>query len=139
MDFDRLVGSVYDEAMGRIQAAQAQAAQVVSTEQLPPPSTGTTFVISSGGQFVTATVNGTTNEIAITTVGTVVTFAFASGFFLKGYNDAAAIRGRIAAAAKASPAITGAVIPLAKITGGGADGSITVNAEGIVTAYVAPT
>lgn len=40
----------------------------------------------------------------------------------------------------ATPAsITPATIPLAKITGGGADGSITVNAEGIVTGYVAPT
>ena len=53
--------------------------------------------------------------------------------------NAATARGGLGAAAKASPAIVGAVIPLAKITGGGVDGSITVNAEGIVTAYVAPT
>lgn len=43
------------------------------------------------------------------------------------------------AASKANPAIVAATIPLAKITGGGADGSITVNAEGIITAYTAPT
>jgi|SRR6185436_14512191 len=54
-----------------------------------------------------------------------------------GANNAAGARGNLGAAAKA--AITGATIPLAKITGGGTDGSITVNADGIVTGYVAPT
>lgn len=54
-------------------------------------------------------------------------------------SNAATARSNLGAAAKASPAIVGATIPLAKITGGGVDGSITVNAEGIVTAYVAPT
>lgn len=53
--------------------------------------------------------------------------------------NAATFRTAVSAAAKASPAIVAATIPLFKITGGGADGSITVNAEGIVTAYVAPT
>lgn len=53
--------------------------------------------------------------------------------------NAATARSNLGAAAKASPAIVAATIPLAKITGGGVDGSITVNAEGIVTAYVAPT
>lgn len=51
--------------------------------------------------------------------------------------NAATARGAIGAAQAQS--IAGATIPLAKITGGGADGSITVNAEGVVTAYVAPT
>lgn len=40
-------------------------------------------------------------------------------------------------AAKAS--ITSDTIPLAKITGGGADGSISVSADGVITAYVKPT
>jgi len=53
--------------------------------------------------------------------------------------NGSAMRSAIGAAAKASPAIVAATIPLAKITGPGADGSISVNAEGIVTAYVAPT
>ncbi len=40
-------------------------------------------------------------------------------------------------AAKAS--ITGATLTLAKVTSGGANGSITINTEGIVTGYTAPT
>ncbi len=54
-----------------------------------------------------------------------------------GATTAASARSNLGAAAKV--AITGATIPLAKITPGGTDSSITVNAEGIVTAYVAPT
>lgn len=54
-------------------------------------------------------------------------------------SNAAALRTAAGAAAAANPAIVGAVIPLAKITGGGADGSITVSTEGIITAYTAPT
>jgi len=56
-----------------------------------------------------------------------------------GANAAAGARTNLGAAAAANPAITGATIPLAKITGGGTDGSITVSAEGIITAYVLPT
>lgn len=37
------------------------------------------------------------------------------------------------------PGVLAHVIPLAKLTGGGANGSITVNAYGIVTAYTDPT
>jgi len=37
------------------------------------------------------------------------------------------------------PGVTAHTIPLAKLTSGGANGSITVNAFGIVTAYVDPT
>jgi len=133
MNFDLLS----DELLGRIQATQAAEAALISSSQLPPPTSGTTFVISSGGSYVAATATGTANEVSITTVGSTITFALDAGNFLKGYNDAAAIRGRISAPAKA--AITGTTIPLAKITGGGTDGSITVSAEGVVTAYVAPT
>lgn len=46
---------------------------------------------------------------------------------------------RTAIGVDAPVAITGATIPLAKITVLGADGSITVNANGRVSAYVAPT
>ena len=53
--------------------------------------------------------------------------------------DKPTTRGNLEAARRATPPITAGTIPLAKITPGGADGSITVNAEGIVTAYVAPT
>lgn len=56
-----------------------------------------------------------------------------------GANSASGARSNLGAAAKANPAIAAATIPLAKITGGGTDGSITVNAEGIITAYTAPT
>jgi hypothetical protein len=52
---------------------------------------------------------------------------------------AATARGAMGAAAAASPAIVADTIPLAKITTLGTDGSITVNAEGIVIAYVKPT
>jgi hypothetical protein len=35
--------------------------------------------------------------------------------------------------------VTGATVPLAKITSGGTDGSLTFNADGKITAYTAPT
>lgn len=60
-----------------------------------------------------------------------------SGTLTMVVNNAATARSAIGAAAAQS--IVGTTIPLAKITGGGVDGSITVNAEGVVTAYVAPT
>ena len=50
-----------------------------------------------------------------------------------------AVLGNAEASLRANPAITPATITLAKITPGGTNGSITVNAEGIVTGYVAPT
>lgn len=60
-----------------------------------------------------------------------------SGTLTMAVVNAATARGAIGAAE--AQAIAGATIPLAKITGGGTDGSITVNAEGVVTAYTAPT
>lgn len=78
------------------------------------------------------------SSISISGGSTGYTFGTSPSFTMA-VSSAATARGAIGAAAKASPAITGASIPLAKITGPGADGSITVNAEGIVTAYVAPT
>jgi hypothetical protein len=53
--------------------------------------------------------------------------------------DPSTTRNNLEAARRATPAIAGVTIPLAKITGGGTDGSITVNSEGIVTAYTLPT
>lgn len=116
-----------------------EANNTVAESELPPPTSGQTFVVSEGGTYVSKDATGTANEIAINSTSTTITFAFDAAFFLKSYNTATAIRGRIEAAAKANPAIIAATIPLAKITGGGVDGSITVNAEGIVTAYLSPT
>lgn len=78
-------------------------------------------------------------SISISGGSTGYTFTGTSPNFTMTLSSGSTVRSAISAAAKASPAITGATIPLAKITGPGADGSITVNTEGIVTAYVAPT
>ena len=87
-------------------------------------ATGTSItIVSGGGAGFSITPSGTPGQLSLSV----------------GVSNAATARGALNAAEKATPAITGAVIPLAKITGGGADGSLTVNAEGIVTAYVAPT
>lgn len=43
------------------------------------------------------------------------------------------------AALRANPSVTPAVIPLAKLTPGGANGSITINEDGVIIAYVIPT
>ena len=56
----------------------------------------------------------------------VMTITSASGF-------------RAAIGTDAPTSITAHTIPIAKITGGGTDGSITVNANGRVSAYVDPT
>lgn len=54
-----------------------------------------------------------------------------------GASNAAIARSNLGVDAPVS--ITADTVPLAKITGGGTDGSITVNAQGRVTAYVKPT
>lgn len=76
---------------------------------------------------------------AVTLPGLVLTTPLGVASGGTGANSASGARSNLGAAAKASPAIVAATIPLAKITGGGTDGSLTVNTEGIVTAYVAPT
>ena len=87
-------------------------------------ATGTSItIVSGGGAGFSITPSGTPGQLSLSV----------------GVSNATTARGALNAAEKATPAITGAVIPLAKITGGGADGSLTVNAEGIVTAYLAPT
>ena len=100
--------------------AQVQAGAVTSIGG----ATGTSItIVSGGGAGFSITPSGTPGQLSLSV----------------GVSNATTARGALNAAEKATPAITGAVIPLAKITGGGADGSLTVNAEGIVTAYVAPT
>jgi hypothetical protein len=91
-----------------------------------------TFVGKGQTQFTStdSTVAGSGVGLQLAGPGSAVVITVTSG---------SAMRSAIGAAAKASPAIVAATIPLFKITGGGADGSITVNAEGIVTAYVLPT
>lgn len=91
-----------------------------------------TFVSKGQTQFVS-----TSSSLAASGVGMTISGSIGSGTIT--ISSAATFRSAISAAAKASPALAPAVIPLAKITGGGTDGSITVNAEGIVTAYTAPT
>lgn len=91
-----------------------------------------TFVSKGQTQFVS-----TSSSLAASGIGMTITGSIGSGTIA--ITSAASFRSAIGAAAKANPAIAPATIPLAKITGGGTDGSITVNAEGIVTAYVLPT
>lgn len=91
-----------------------------------------TFVGKGQTQFVS-----TSSSLSASGVGMTITGSIGSGTIA--ISNAVSFRGAIGAAAKATPAIVGATITLAKITGGGTDGSITVNAEGIVTAYVQPT
>jgi len=91
-----------------------------------------TFVGKGQTQFVS-----TSSSLSASGVGMTITGSIGSGTI--SITSASSFRSAISAAAKASPAIVGATITLAKITGGGTDGSITVNAEGIVTAYVQPT
>lgn len=85
------------------------------------------------GQGFTTPVPGSTT---ITTLVAGVTFGAGPGYVFA-ISSASSFRGAIGAAAKSS--ITGTTLTLAKITGPGTDGSITISAEGVVTAYVAPT
>lgn len=114
--------------------AQTQAG-VSSTIFQAAPVTGGAVTSIGGATGGTITINSSAPDgISITPTGLPGTLTLTVVV-----TNAATARAALGAAAKASPAITAAIIPLAKITGGGADGSITVNAEGIVTAYVAPT
>jgi len=91
------------------------------------------------GEPVPFTLDGTTDEIQVVIGTDTITFQFPTGFIFKDANTPILARGAIEAARRATPAISAGTIPLAKITPGGADGSIVVNAEGIITAYTAPT
>lgn len=91
-----------------------------------------TYVGKGGTQFVST-------DSAVSGSGVGLQLAGPGSSVVITVTNAATFRSAVSAAAKASPAIVAATIPLFKITGGGADGSISVNTEGIVTAYVAPT
>lgn len=56
-----------------------------------------------------------------------------------GTNAVTAASARTQLGAAAAQSIAADTIPLAKITGGGADGSLTVTAEGTISGYVKPT
>lgn len=91
-----------------------------------------TYVGKGQTQFVS-----TSSSLSATGVGMTISGSIGSGTI--SISSATTFRSAINAAAKASPAGAPAVIPLAKITGGGTDGSISINSEGVVTAFVAPT
>lgn len=91
-----------------------------------------TFVGAGGTNF-----NATGASLTATGDGLEITGTTGAGVI--NVTSPSALRAAAEAARVATPAIVAATIPLAKITGGGVDGSISVNVEGIVTAYVAPT
>lgn len=119
----------FDFLQGGAQKAQqaAQAALVGDPSGLGNVVGATTQIVGfdSGGQPIPIGVQGDTNGVNLTFSGSTLTATLS--------------RNIATLAAAASPALTPATIPLAKITGLGADGSITVNADGIITAYVLPT
>lgn len=93
---------------------------------------GRTFVAFDQSQPVSdqsaVSLAGLTNGLTFSGTTSTVSFSVTS---------AATFRSAIGAAA--STGIVGVTLTLAKITGGGTDGSITLTAEGTVSAYVAPT
>jgi len=91
------------------------------------------------GELVPLKLEGAANEIALSSGTNTLTIQFAAGFILKGKNTPTLARAALEAAERATPAIAAVTLPLAKITPGGGDGSLTINTEGIVTAYVPPT
>lgn len=134
------------------QLAQPQVAGATVVSALPGPddplSQDGSLVEFSGHLYVydesAQTWNSATGSVAsVDASGGATGYTFtggpitSSGTLTMSVSSQATARGAIGAAQAQS--IAGATIPLAKITGGGVDGSITVNAEGVVTAYVAPT
>jgi hypothetical protein len=95
-------------------------------------TTGRTFVAFGESQPV-----GDTTSVAIAGASNGLTFAGTSSALTFTVTGAATFRAAIGAPAAAS--IVATTLTLAKITGGGADGSLTLSSEGVVTAYVAPT
>ena len=73
----------------------SDAVDIISPSELPPPTTSGAVIVSVNGSYQTGSIVGTTNEVAVVQNGTTLTVSFASGLFLKGYNDAAAIRTRL--------------------------------------------
>jgi len=116
----------------KVQAAQINGLQTQIQAAADSLTQLQTFVGKGNTQFVS-----TADTLAASGVGMTISGSIGSGTIT--ITSASSFRSAISAAAKASPAIVAATVPLAKITALGTDGSITVNAEGIVTAYVAPT
>lgn len=117
---------------------QESIAADVATDDTGEPITQ---IQSPGGDITVSTAGGISQlglAVSQTFQALTISVAYGANGGILG-RTALEIRNAINAAQRATPAIVAATIPLAKITGGGADGSLTVNAEGIVTAYVAPT
>lgn len=94
MRYDEFAGEGLDQALGAIQAAREAVANV-DLNSVPPPTSGSSIVVYSSGVPQPGSLAGTANQVSVTQAGTTLTIAFDAGFFLNGYNDAAAIRGRI--------------------------------------------
>lgn len=77
--------------------------------------------------------------LAVAGSGDGITLSGQTDSIVVNVSSPAALRSAAEAARVATPAIVGATITLAKITGGGTDGSLTVNSEGIITSYIVPT
>lgn len=123
--------------------AQGLAGQAAETLIVGAQVTGA--ISSLNGLAAPTQLFATSGGITVSSVGNTHTFSFSFSGTLAvanggtGATTASGARTNLGAAAAASPAITPATITLAKITGGGTDGSITVSADGVITAYVAPT
>jgi hypothetical protein len=80
-----------------------------------------------------------TDSVSLSGSGAGLSAAGASSSFTITVTSASTFRTAIDVAQRIAPLITAGAIPLAKITGGGTDGSITVDVDGRITAYVLPT
>lgn len=91
-----------DTILALYQAGEAaDAAELVSESELPPPTTSLSFAGYVDGVLQNITLQGTVNEVSVTPSGLTVTVAFDGAYFLKGYNTAADIRTRIGLGAMA--------------------------------------
>jgi len=117
------VGQLQGE-VGRLKVA-LQAASDTLTQ-------GRTFVAFDQSQPVSdaiaVSLAGLTNGLTFSGTTSTVTFTV---------TNAATFRSSVGAAT--STGITATTLTLAKITGGGSNGSITLTADGCISAYVAPT
>lgn len=111
------------EAQSKQLAVSIQAAQDALTTAQTFVGFGTTV---ASAMNVTLTANGVGFQITGPSNGATISVTSAS-----------TARTAINAAQKESP--TPGTITLAKITGGGVNGSLTISADGVISAYVAPT
>lgn len=118
------------------QQLQATGSTPLNLQSLPGTGSATTPTI-------TDFTNAQHDHTSVVQGGTLPASAIATGVLPiarggTGAGTAAGARSSLGAAAIQSPG--GPVtIPLAALSGGGTQGSITINAEGVVTAYVLPT